>query len=293
MYDVNITVNLAALLMISIVFLQCLKEQSLYWNQMAFFLPMLAVNLVMLISNALLWAALKRGNDLFYRLFSCLECVCYYAELALFLNYGAERISRRAAISPWYSRAAAVICAVSATGWVLSAFTDSFYILDENGVGAPGPLYLLGQVGGYLVVGMAVLLIVRYFKTLGKGITLLFLSFALFPVLAAVAREFWRGVDLMPAMFSLSLLLAYSFVHVQDSLELRDQEVQAEKDRVAAALARLQPEALYRTLDAARGLCDSDSVQAQQTIAAFADDLRERLDKSVLREENEHEHFGS
>lgn len=293
MHDVNIAVSLAAMLMIGTVFLSCLKERRVLQGLNGQFLPMLIVNLAMLGANTLLWAALKHGNDLLFRLCSCVSCVCYYAELALFLRYGAAFIARRVPVSPWYVRISTAVCAVSAAGWTLSSFNDAFYSLSETGEGTPGPLYLLGQVGGYLVIALAVLLIVRYYRTLGRGLASLFLSFALFPVLAAIVRIFWRGVDLMPMMLSLSLMLGYSMVHVQESLDLRERELQTEKQRLTAALAQLQPQLLYRTLDDARALCATDSAAAQQTIAAFADHLRLNLDKATSQEENTHVHLSS
>lgn len=303
MYDVNIAVNLAAMLMIGILFLLFLRERSLLQGLSARFFPMLGVDLLLLAANAGRWYAHLKGNLPVCLGINSFACMCYYAELALFLSYGVAYVSRSASVSHWYTRIGTAVCAVSAAGWTLSAFTGSFYTLSETGVVVPGRLYLLGQLGGYLVIGLAVLLIVRYYRVLGSSIALLFLSFALFPVAAAVVREFWRGVDLMPAMLSLSLLLAFNFVHVQESLELREREVQTEKDRIAAALSQLRPQALYDTLENARTLCETDSAAAQRTIAAFADNLRSALDqfsaesisapKHSEQEEDNHEYFGS
>lgn len=278
MDSINLTVNLAAFLMIGIVFLNTLEERRILRELSDRFLPMLVADLLMLASNVLLWRSRMQGYLFAYRLFSSAACVCYYALLALFIRCGAAYTARKTPVSPWYTRLSDTICAVSAAGWVVSSFTDLFYSVNENGVGVPGKFYLLGQIGGYLVILMAVFLILRYYSVLGRGMALLFGSFALCPAAAVVVRQFWRGVDLMPAMMSLSLLLICSFLHVQQMADFHEQELQMEENRATAMLGKIHPQFLYSTLDAVRDLCRTDSELAQQTVAEFSDYLRGNLD---------------
>ena len=284
MYNINIFTSLSMLLMMGCITWSCFLQRELVRRQSSYFSYMLLASLMMLAANAVAWIGLANGSFRIYQIFNSISCVCFYIEITLFMYYGHEYISRRTPSSPWFARISLLICVCSAAMWIASNFTDVFYTLDENGMGIPGRLYYLAQVGGYIILLMVLLVIIRYRKVLGSGVTMLYLSFALFPVAAAIARQFWRGVSFMPVMVSLSVMLVYYFIHLQQIMDVREQELRVDKNRVTATLTRLQPSFLYSTLDTIRDLCDTDPAAAQQAVAEFAEYFRGNLDSLELDE---------
>ncbi|MBQ9720350.1 MAG: histidine kinase [Oscillospiraceae bacterium] len=278
MYNINISTSLAMLLMMSCIAWSCFLRRELFRRQSSYFLYMLLTSLMMLAANATAWIGLANGSFQTYQIFNSITCVCFYIEITLFMYYGHEYISRRTQSSPWFARISLLICVCSAAVWISSNFTDVFYTLDENGMGVPGRLYYLAQVGGYIILLMVIFVIIRYHKVLGSGVTMLYLSFALFPVAAAITRQFWRGMSFMPVMVSLSVMLVYYFIHLQQIVDVREQELRVGKNRVTATLTRLQPPFLYSTLDTIRTLCDTDPATAQQAVSEFAEYFRGNLD---------------
>ena len=71
--------------------------------------------------------------------------------------------------------------------WTVSSFNGAIITVSQEGV-KPGPYYLIGQLGGYVVAGAILSIILYSSKAMGLSSTAAMISFVAAPVLAVWIR---------------------------------------------------------------------------------------------------------
>ena len=118
--------------------------------------------------------------------------------------------------------AGGIISAVYGLFWFISGFTGMIYTQDAEEV-LKGPAYVIGQVGGYMVSALIILI---YIKRIRQFIFSEIIGFALFifiPFAGSLVKNTVRGVTLMPLLVTISVVIIQSFVNIKRELIMREQ----------------------------------------------------------------------
>ncbi|WP_026511213.1 sensor histidine kinase [Butyrivibrio sp. LC3010] len=141
-----------------------------------------------------------------------------------------------------------------------------------------GPLYFIGQVGGYSLLFLTFIYMVVYRQYLKLNNILRLLSIVFFPLIGVIIRSFVPDLEVLPYSFCLSLIfMDNTFQYEQERLIL-EQEDKISRDRIKILLSQIRPHFLYNVLNSIYVLCEKDPEKAQEAIGRFADYLRGNLD---------------
>ena len=252
---------------------------------------MLIADVVMLLADAGRQYFTIQGNLALNRLFYCFCQISYYAILILFVYDLTSYISAKKRISRVPARLNAAVCVVSAVLWVVSAFNGMIY---DPAAGARGAIYWVGQAGGVYMMLTQLGLQIRYRKVFRRGDFLIYLCFFLCPVLLFLIRSFVADVELMSVALSVSILLLYEFVHLEQQRHSQETELLLSEAKLSVMINQTRPHFLYNTLNSIYYLCEKDPETAQRAVRDFAEYLRGNLesieDTATVSFEKEMEH---
>ncbi|WP_051656733.1 sensor histidine kinase [Butyrivibrio sp. AE3004] len=157
-----------------------------------------------------------------------------------------------------------------------------------------GPLYFIGQVGGYSLVLLTFVYMIVYRQYLKLNNILRLLSIVFFPLIGVFIRSFVPDLEVLPYCFCLSLIfMDNTFQYEQERLIL-EQEDKISRDRIKILLSQIRPHFLYNVLNSIYVLCEKNPEEAQEAIGRFSDYLRGNLDSLqkaeciTLQKEMEH-----
>ena len=186
-----------------------------------------------------------------------------------------EKADNRRVQSVMYTNA--VLCLFSAVLWIVSVFTGN--VVQMAGVYySPGPLYMLGQAGGFLVVLNNVILLFFYRKSIGRKATLILATLPMIPLVAAVFEMLFSMPSIRSQCIFLSILLIFTYYHKETEVELERNESALLKSRVDLMTGRMQPHYLYNVLSSIYYLCEEDPIKAQEAVGLFSEYLRDVLE---------------
>ena len=252
---------------------------------------MLISDVVMLLADAARHYFTLQGNLAPTRLFYCFCQISYYAILILFVYDLTSYISARKTISRVPAQLNAAVCVISAVLWVVSAFNGMIYDL---AAGARGAIYWIGQLGGVYMMFTQLGLQIRYRKVFRRGDFWIYLCFFLCPVLIFAIRSFVADVELMSVALSVSILLLYEFVHLEQQRHFQETELLLSEAKLSVLINQTRPHFLYNTLNSIYYLCEKDPGTAQRAVRDFAEYLRGNLesveDTATVSFEKELEH---
>lgn len=294
MTGINIANSSVALLTMLCTLCSAVFARRRFANRRNFFPAMLCAAAGMDAASLAAWAAIALGRMGLFRVLFSAAAVCYFAVLALFICGIQEYLLQRGCVIRWPVQCTAPVCAASAAAWVVSIWNGMFYAIRPTGLGAPGPYYLLGQIGGYWVVAVLFWILLRHRAVMGGIVALGFASFPVLPLLAAPLQLLCPGIHLMPLLISAALLRIYAFILQEQAQQLQERQLQLTQDRIAISLSQIRPHFLYNTLNSIYYLCASDPKAAQAAIDDFSGYLRgnlESMDQEVevpLQRELEH-----
>lgn len=244
---------------------------------------MMIVDLLLICSDIVLHCAImfSAHNCLLIKISLAIGSVFYNSLQLLFIYYLKAQISEATTIKFNFERVALPIFAINIVIWFLTPFNGKIIDVSAQGV-VRGDWYWLGQVGGYLILIVALFMIVYYHKALGREKCLVLASVPMIPVVAAGLRVVIYGISYMPLSITIALQLLYHTICVRESINGRRQKTELENIRVELALSQIKPHFLYNVLNTIYILCKKDSKQAQNAIVTFSNYLRadfENMDK--------------
>ncbi|MBO6146814.1 MAG: histidine kinase [Lachnospiraceae bacterium] len=248
-----------------------------------YFLGILLFDIAMLLSNAAAWQIisvydLRPGAFLTHisNTFFGFSDFSYFIILGLLIKYLTEYISEKTDVPVILSNICMLYCMICAILWFISAYTGIIVSTGEAGV-IPGPLYYFGQSGGYIVALLTVYLLIRYHGVLSRIDMIVILSFVLMPIIGVIIRPLFPDIVLLPFMITYSIVSLHCFIHINRALLLEKQHTELEKTRAEIMLDQIRPHFIYNTLNSIYALCDISMETAKETIADFADYLRNNL----------------
>ena len=202
--------------------------------------------------------------------------VAYYMLLAAFAYYAYEFISRdvQKQLKPFISVNA--IAGIYGILWFITPFNGMIIRLTQDGT-ERGPLYLLGQVGGYIIISQPFISIFMYRKLVSRNIILALSSFIIFPILGTVFRAFLPDIEFMPYTIMLSLEFVGNVLMFESEKQVHEQKEKLSKIRIQLILSQIKPHFIYNVLNTIHVLCEKDPLMAQEAIGEFSDYLRGNL----------------
>lgn len=291
---INIANDSIALLVMLCTLCSAVYARRQFRGHRSFFPAMLGAAVGMDASTLLAWIAQALGRlRLFAALFS-VGSVFYFAVLALFICGIQEYLVQRGVMLRWPICTTVPVCALSALAWICSGKNGMFYTFGPTGSIAPGPYHLLGQLGGFWVLGVLLIVVLRYRAVLGRRVAVVFAAFPILPLLSPVLQQLLPGTHLMPLLLSAALLRVYAYILREQSQALHARRIRLAQDRVDISFRQIRPHFLYNTLSSIYYLCDADPQAAQAAIDDLTAYLRcnlESMEQEVeipLRRELEH-----
>ena len=246
----------------------------------------LAANSLMLIIDALTWWL--EYNDkvrTLYVIFTISSVSLLYLIVTVFNYYIYFYLSEKCIVPAWIGHFGVPFCVLGFVMWLTSPIHGQvFYI--ENGAYIHGPLYMLSQLLGAGVIFFDFVLTIIYRKNLELLDFIAVIGYMMLPLFAVamtILMPFVGSVFIYLSV-TLSMLMVYTFIHVQQSIELKEKENALTQERLAIMMSQIQPHFLYNSLNAIYYLCAKDPEMAQEAIGQFSDYLRGNLDSLRTKE---------
>ena len=219
--------------------------------------------------------------------------IAYYMTLFFFIVYVRKYIGQYRSVPRYYTIASLVVCIVFTILWILSVINGILFKI-EDGYMVPGPLYALGQLGGYFIVILVVVMIKRYGEGISRQNMMVFISFSLCPIIGVVVRSIFKIQSVVVLLFSLTMVLMHIIIDLENGERVRRQEAIIADDRIRIMISQVQPHFLFNALNSIYVLCEKDPKQAQEAVGDFSEYLRANLESLEisrlisLKDEMEH-----
>ena len=206
-----------------------------------------------------------------------------YIFVPLFVAYVVEIIRQKKPFSRLLVYITAVCCAVVTILLVLSLFNGMFYSFDEQGIYHRGDLYWLSQAVMIVFAVVSAAVAVHNRKFIGTRNTLYLLSYIAMSALALLISMFFYGLALLGIATTVSLVIIYLGIPIQQARLLKEKELELAESRIAAMLSQIKPHFLYNSLTVIKHLCRSDPALAEETVVEFSQYLRGNLDSLSIK----------
>jgi len=243
-------------------------------------------NFLMLILDAWTWWLEYNDNvSTMYVILTISSVSLLYFIIAVFNYYIYFYLSEKEHISIWVGHFGVPFCIIGMLMWMTAPFNGQvFYIAD--GQYFHGPMYVHSQILGASVIFYDFIITVIHRKKLEFLDFVAVLSYMVLPLIAVFVtmRIPEVGSVLIYLSVTISILMVYTFIHVQQNMELREKENALTQERLSIMMSQIQPHFLYNSLNAIYYLCTKDPEMAQQAIGEFSDYLRGNLDSLRTRE---------
>ncbi|WP_022762505.1 sensor histidine kinase [Butyrivibrio sp. AD3002] len=202
--------------------------------------------------------------------------IAFYSLLGFYGIYVSYYISRRCGRKLEMKKFVIPLATIFSIFWVVCLFYG--FVVSFDGINfEKGPLYFAGQVGGYLIILLVLVYMIVYRKYLKKDNVIALLSIVFFPLIGVILRAFVPGIEIMPYMICLSLILMDNTFQYEQERLLLEQEDKISRDRIKILLTQIKPHFLYNVLNSIYVLCEKDPEKAQEAIGRFSDYLRGNL----------------
>ncbi len=283
MYRINVYLEVFGFLTTLIIWIGVQQETIYDARHSRYFVGMLISNMLMQVTDGISWYTIGHYQEIGKVADNIITAmlvgnfVFFYTILVLFAFYTVSYASKHTGLNERKAFLVLPICVVSTIAWIISAFNGMFAAV-QDGELIIGPYYIWGQVGGYLCVVMFIYLLIYCRKYLERRDIIALGSFIFFPMVGVVARLFITYLSVMSPCITLSLLLIYVFIHVEQAKRIQEQEVRMTEDRIHIMMSQIRPHFIFNTLNSIYILCEKDPVQAQKAVGDFAEYLRSNLE---------------
>lgn len=283
---INCALDIFTFLMLCIVFVGSTRIYRMEPGQGPHFLIFILLTGLGVLMQSIFWweTARGRGGSLLSVVADEIYYACFYAILVCFIYFVAWYISLKKPVSPWYGRIGIVIGSICVLIWTIPGLRSYMYQADAQGGMLRGSIYLAGSIGGYILGGLALIIILKNFRLLDRHERTALLSFMAFPAIANVVSIFANGISCAPFFISLSVLMIQNFLQYNNMLAIREQRQRIQEDKIRILLSQTRPHFIFNSLNAIYYLCDQDKDQAKEAIGVFSSYLRKNLN-SINQEE--------
>lgn len=161
---------------------------------------------------------------------------------------------------------------------VLVSLYNHMYFSMQSGVYVRGPAYWFSHVFSVTVLMIDMFLVIKYHKLLGWIETISLLSYGVLPLIMIWIQIKIYGLALINLATTLSILIIYIGVHVEQGMQMKKQEAELAEIKVSVLLSQIQPHFIYNSLTAISYLCDKEPQTAKQALLDFAQYMRGNMD---------------
>ena len=285
MNQINVAVSGFALLTMLIVLAYITLEKGARKRVSVYFRLTVSADILMLTTAIIMWILIDSGypavdEDYLFllRILESLTYIFYYSVLCFYVFYIFEVCSEYRPVPPDLYYIIVAVCLIEAVAWTVSSFNGAIISISQEGT-KPGPYYLVGQLGGYVVAGAILSIILYSSRAMGLSSTAAMISFVAAPVLAVWIRgKISVSIELMPPALSLSLLITSNFIYMREVRKAYELEKKMSDERVMLMMSQMRPHFLYNVLNSIYYLCEKDPETAQKAVGDFAEYLRTNLD---------------
>lgn len=220
MGNLTIITNLNMIFVMLIILLRSMIDRRLQRQEMHYYMPMVLCDIGLLFSHLVHSIFVEQGfteniwNMGMIHISSSLTHAFYYLLLFFFVKYTMAYLRQYIYISKWCEYITAGIGVLYTILWSINNVNHMFIYLSE-GKFVYGPYYAWSQVGGYVILAIIVSAIVYGYKAIGPRAFFTLLSFVLFPLIQSILRYFLPLPTSLEISLSFSLIMIYSFIHVE------------------------------------------------------------------------------
>lgn len=266
--------------------------------QKKIFTIMLALNIAVLFCDIYTWAAKSPETRMDCFIANFFVYSLGYVIVQQFSCYLVSFIAPNRTYSRVCLRVITVMCAVAVALVVVSMFNGMYFTYDMMGNYIRGPLYWVSQAYPVVIMMLQMAYILSYAKKLGWRDTLTLLSYGALPIIAMLFQIFFYGITLLYLATTLSLMLIYINIQMEQNRRLIAKEAELTQNRMAIMLSQIQPHFLYNALGSIQRLCRVNPELAEKATIEFSIFLRGNMDSLTMdkpisfKQEMEHtEHY--
>ncbi|MCR5487118.1 MAG: histidine kinase [Lachnospiraceae bacterium] len=244
------------------------------------FYDLLGFDIVMLLAgSADNYVLIRLGDEtgmLMHAVFAGISDFSYFMVLGLFTLYVDIYAKGGKGRADGIAYVGAAVALAYGIFWFVSDFWGIIYT--QNAVALTfGPLYVAGQVGGYVAGLIAILILFRYRRIYTLGEKIGFALFVFIPLLGSIFKYVFSDIILMPLLVTISIIIIQYFIQISRELVYSRQQTEMAKMQTDLLLSRMKPHFIYNVLNTIYALCDSSAEQAKKAIVAFSQYLRKSL----------------
>lgn len=215
-----------------------------------------------------------------------LSYVGIYTVYYLYIEYlraQIEELDPEHPVSNAVSYISLVICVIGSTLWVVSAIDEDFEKVSESTLSL-GVSFRIGQIGGLVLIAITIILLIRYYRTIGIRHTLILSAMPVLMLIATFAEPHVYGIELHYPLIVLEFCIIYTQHHMDVAKQAEKDEMADARARLALATGRMKPHYLYNVLTTIYYLCETDPQKAQRAIGTFSEYLRSTLETMEKQE---------
>ncbi|MCR4654661.1 MAG: histidine kinase [Lachnospiraceae bacterium] len=285
MAKINLYLQSYALFVMIIIMLGNLHGNRKPDRAVRLFYGMLCSDIVMLFTGAVDYYLLSAGGRYasIEFVFEGLSDLSYFIILALFILFLDLYEKGENKRPGWMAVTGALVSVVYGVFWFIADAYDLIYDQSVESV-TFGPLYVIGQIGGYVTAGLSIVILLRRWKSFNYVERFGFTFFILGPFAASLLKGVAKDITPMPIMVTISVLTIQSYVHAARERTIQQKETELARMQNELLISRMKPHFVYNVLNAIYGLCDISAERTKEAIAMFAQYLRNNLiDMDSLR----------
>ena len=172
--------------------------------------------------------------------------------------------------------------------------------IDDSGMYYMGEFYYYSNLMSVAYMAFDIVMLAIHGKEISKKQRLIFGLLILSPLLATLAKPFYKQLHLATLLSSISLTLIVILIVKENTSEYRRQESIKNQLEIDLMLGQIQPHFLFNVLYVIQEICHINPETAAEAIGEFSKYLRHNMDSITIRtpipfkEELEHvEHYVS
>lgn len=240
------------------------------------FIWMMVVDFFALISGAtsFIYGGIH-GSGNFTEIADLLMYCFYFVLLSLSAFYVAGTIPIHDRLDDILVKSTLPVCFIGALFWIYSISTNLFGYM-EGGAFVRGEAYYLGAIPGMWTVAVMLIILIRNAGRISTRKLIVTIIYISMPFLAITLRRF--GIELLLVGISVSLMLIYTFIDIEQMRGKRQLEVESMSATTSALLSQIQPHFMFNSISTIMSLCNSDPDAARNALGDFSTFLRGNLD---------------
>lgn len=274
----NITLNMYAIIVISILLAVCIIQRKQTKQINKYLIGWMIAHVLMLCCDIFRWYLRGKINELcMFTMMFFLEYILCYICLMFFHYYFIDYMKDHVSINIRLRLIAWPIIIIMTILWIISYQNRMFYVITYNAVNVPNSGYYLSQLPAVLLIIFDMAVVFFYKKKIGWRMVLTLWLYMIFPIIAFPMQYAWNAEVLFIGM-TISLLTRYATISSEQNKLLSESRAHLAESRIAITMSQIQPHFLYNALGSISALCDIDPVRARDATDHFAEYLRMNLE---------------